>query len=613
MAAVRECMEILSFQEMLTKKDKEMKQKNEDRFPLHLPDITTDMPDHIFYRIRLKDPNLAIKGQGYSAPKKYHDPWKALFDNHLQAGRIRPSSSEYVSPSFCVPKYWDGIPDLTVPPRWVNDYRELNSNTIRNNFPLPRKDDILADCAKGKIFGKMDMTNSFFQTCIHPDDIHLTAVRTPWGLYEWTVMPMGGCNAPSTHQCRMTDALQDLMGRICHVYLDDLIIWSQTVEEHEKNVIKVLEALRKANLFCNGDKMTLFSMEISFLGHKVSAAGIQADPRKIDRILEWPQPTTATNVRGFLGLTRYIATFLPALAEHTSVLTPLTTKECDRKFSIWKFEHQRAFDTIKALVTSTECLTVIDYEDPTRRIFVTTDASERRTGAILSFGKTWETARPVAYDSYQLNDAEKNYPVHEKELLAIVKALKKWRTSLLGTHFEIFTDHRTLEYFQSQKDMSRRQMRWSMYLADFDFDYVITYIWGEDNTAADALSRMPDSPPTPLLAACALAYTRSPSTTRAVAAATLEITADESLFKEIIAGYLDDDFAKQLREDIKAGSIEGAREENNLLYVGRRLLIPNKPQIRELLYNLAHDTPGHFGFDKSYEALRDSYYWPNMR
>ena len=612
MAAVRERIETISFQEQLNKKDAEMKQRFSDRFPLRLPDTTTEVPDHIYHRIRLKDPNLTVKGRGYSAPKKYHDPWKKLLDEHLQAGRIRPSSSEHASPSFCVPKYRDGVPDLTIPPRWVNDYRELNSNTIRDNFPLPRVDDILSDCARGKIFGKMDMTNSFFQTRVHPDDIHLTAVRTPWGLYEWTVMPMGGCNAPSTHQRRMTDALRELIGKICHVYLDDIIIWSQTIEEHEANITKVLEALRRANLFCNGSKTTLFSTEISFLGHKISAEGIQADPRKINRILEWPQPTTATNVRGFLGLTRYIAPFLPALAEHTSVLTPLTTKECDRDFPNWEIEHQRAFDAIKMLVTGTECLTVIDYEDTSKKIFVTTDASDRRTGAVLSFGETWQTARPVAYDSYQLNSAEKNYPVHEKELLAIVKALKKWRTSLLGTHFQIFTDHRTLEYFQSQKEMSRRQMRWSMYLADFDYE--ISYIRGEDNTAADALSRMPDALPNPMLAACALAYTRSPSSTRReVVASTLDITADESLLRDITAGYQKDDFAKQLKKDIAAGSIEGAREENGLLYVGRRLLIPNIPTIRELFYNLAHDTLGHFGFDKSYEALRDSYYWPNMR
>ena len=150
-----------------------------------------------------------------------------------------------------------------------------------------------------------------------------------------------------------------------------------------------------------------------------------------------------------------------------------------------------------------------------------------------------------------------------------------------------------------------------MYLADFDYD--IIYVKGEDNTAADTLSRMPDATPSPSLAACALAYTRSPCPKQMCVAATLDITADESLLRDITAGYQNDDFAKQLMKNIKAGSIEGAREENNLIYVGHRLLIPNIPHVRELFYNLAHDTLGHFGFDKSYEALRDSYYWPNMR
>ena len=162
-----------------------------------------------------------------------------------------------------------------------------------------------------------------------------------------------------------------------------------------------------------------------FLGHIISGSGIKHDPHKTDRIAAWPQPTTATNVRGFLGLTRYIATFLPALAEYTSVLTPLTTKECDRRFLIWTTEHQTASENIKRLVLGTDCLTVINYEDKKSNIYVTTDASDRRTGAVLSFGKTWETACPIVYESYQLNDAEKNYPTHKKELLAIVKALKK--------------------------------------------------------------------------------------------------------------------------------------------------------------------------------------------
>ena len=138
-----------------------------------------------------------------------------------------------------------------------------------------------------------------------------------------------------------------------------------------------------------------------------------------------------------------------------SVLTLLTNKECDKIFLPWMDKHQHAFQDIKLLVTGTDCLTVIDYNDPMKKVFLTTDASNCHTGAILSFGKTWETACPVAYDSYQLNPAEKNYLVHEKELLAIAKVMKKWQSSLLGIPFEIYTDHCTLKYFQLQKDMSQ--------------------------------------------------------------------------------------------------------------------------------------------------------------
>jgi hypothetical protein len=163
----------------------------------------------------------------------------------------------------------------------------------------------------------------------------------------------------------MTDALRELIGKICHVYLDDIIIWSQNMEEHERNCAAVLEALRKASIYCNQVKSNLFTTELCFLGHIILGTGIKPDPQKTDRIAAWPQPTMATNVRVFLGLTRYIATFLLALAKYTSVLTPLTMKECDKVFPPWTTKHQTTFDHIKRLVLSTNCLTVIDYE--TRR------------------------------------------------------------------------------------------------------------------------------------------------------------------------------------------------------------------------------------------------------
>jgi hypothetical protein len=164
----------------------------------------------------------------------------------------------------------------------------------------------LHNCAKGKIWSKMDMTNSFFQTRVHPNSIHLTAIMTPFGLYDWLVMPMGLRNSPPIHQHRVAAALREYIGRICHVYLDNIIIWSQLVEEHKKHVHLILAALRAASLYCNPDKCKFFQLEVDFLGHRISANGIEAQSLKVDQVLDWPVPKSAKDVRSFLGLVRYI-------------------------------------------------------------------------------------------------------------------------------------------------------------------------------------------------------------------------------------------------------------------------------------------------------------------
>ncbi|TFY50104.1 hypothetical protein EVJ58_g11186 [Rhodofomes roseus] len=242
---------------------------------------------------------------------------------------------------------------------------------------------------------------------------------------------------------------------------------------------------------CSDKKTSLFLLNVDFLGHHISAAGMEADQSKVEKILAWPVPSTASHVRSFLGLVRYVANFLPRLAEYTQVLDPLTTKDADKAFPTWTHAHQAAFDGVKSLVCSREVLTVIDHNAlDANRIFVSCDASDFRTGAMLSFGPTLETARPVAFDSCSLKGPELNYPVHEKELLAIVCALKKWRVELIGVPFTVFTDHCTLENFGRQKDLSRHQARWQEFLAQYDF--TIQYVKGELNVAADVLSRCPN-------------------------------------------------------------------------------------------------------------------------
>jgi len=224
---------------------------------------------------------------------------------------------------------------------------------------------------------------------MHPDSVKYTAVNTPFGLYEWLVMPMGLQNLPAIHQHRVTSALCALIGKICHVYLDNIIIWANSLSKHEANVCLMLDTMCAANLYCLVKKSLLFCTEIDFLRHRISHQGIEADPKKVERIINWPVPTSATDVRTFLGLVRYVADFLPQLADHTLMLTPLTHKTADAVFLSWTPEHQMAFDAIKSLVISADCLTTIDHDNSgDNKIFVTCDASDLRTGAVLSFGLT---------------------------------------------------------------------------------------------------------------------------------------------------------------------------------------------------------------------------------
>lgn len=171
---------------------------------------------------------------------------------------------------------------------------------------------------------------------MHSDDCHLTAVSTPFRLYEWLVMLMGLKNAPSIHQWQVTSALHKYIGKICHIYLDDIIIWSNDINKHHRNVQLVLQALKDTQLYCNLKKTKLFCREINFLGYHISQAGIVADNSKVEHILDWPIPKSTMEVCGFLGLVRYIAVFLPNLTDHMVVLTELTHKDCDKNFPAWE-------------------------------------------------------------------------------------------------------------------------------------------------------------------------------------------------------------------------------------------------------------------------------------
>jgi len=338
------------------------------------------------------------------------------------------------------------------------------------------------------------------------------------------------------------------------------------------------------------------------------------DLKKVDCILAWPWPCSATDIHRFLGLVHYLATFLPNLAIHTAMLTPLTTAEANQSFPLWNSEHQLAFEAIKAIVVSHDCLMTIDHADPTGKIFITTDASDFHSGGVLLFGKTWETACPVTFDSMTFKGAKLNYPVHEKEMLAIIRALKKWQADLVGSSFTIFTDHKTLENFNNQPDLSHHQAWWMEFMSQFDAK--IIYIKGENNTVVDTLSHLPvtlspsskaamqqarspykfcpddDGNKTtvnavllathacPLLTTHALAETDIASM-QAVTAVLL-ISQDHKLWTAIIEGYKMDTWCKKLHA--AAPGMPSVHEQEDLLFIGECLVIPLTGNICELLF-----------------------------
>ena len=450
------------------------------------------------------------------------------------------------------------------------------------------------------------MTNSFFQTCVKPEHIKYTAITTPFGLYEWTLMLQGCWNTLSTHQHCMYNTLRPYIGSICHVYLDDIIIWSQDLDKHCCNVKTILNALSVNHLSCLLKKTDLFCTDLMFLGHRILHDGVSPNGSKVEKIYQWLTPWSAHDVHSFLGLVRYISSFLPKLVQYTAILNPLTSKDADTSF-VWEAKHNLAFDSIKLLVLFHECLTTIDHSNMgNNRIFVSMDASDFCTGAVLSYSTSLATTHPVAFESAQLSGAELKYPVHEKELPTIVHTLKKWHVDLLGVPFMAFTDHRTLENFTHQKHLFWRQAHWQEFLGQYNFS--ITYLKGVDNCVADTLSRLllvEPLPPTPRAPPCNTALSvpalcflrrtcrslvRCPVAVSPVASShVLSVASNLDWVACICLGYPANCWILQLLCSLHLGSdpldalisgsldgchVSGISVQDRLLFVGDRLCIP---------------------------------------
>ena len=356
------------------------------------------------------------------------------------------------------------------------DYRELNKLTIKNRYPLPRIDDLFDQLKGAEYFSKIDLRSGYHQLKIKSEDIPKTAFRTRYGHYEFLVMAFGLTNAPAAFMDLMNRVFKKYLDKFVIVFIDDILIYSKTAEEHAEHLRTALEILRKEKLYAKFSKCEFWLQEVQFLGHIVSREGIKVDPAKIEAIMNWERPKTPTEIRSFLGLAGYYRRFVQDFSRIATPLTKLTRK--NEKF-IWNEKCEESFQELKKRLVSAPVLSLPDDQG---NFVIYSDASYKGLGCVLM-----QHDKVIAYASRQLKPHEQKYPTHDLELAAIVFALKIWRHYLYGEKCEIYTDHKSLKYIFTQKELNMRQRRWLELIKDYDC--TIKYHPGKANVVADALSR----------------------------------------------------------------------------------------------------------------------------
>lgn len=421
-----------------------------------------------------------IHAKLYRLPPQHEQEVEKQIDEMERQGIIRKSHSRYASPIVVVEKKLDnsGIQKF----RLCVDYRKLNEYTVDDKFPLPNIEGILDKLGRAQYFTTLDLAKGYHQIKMHPDDIHKTAFVTPKGLYEYLRMPFGLKNAPATFQRLMNEVLREYINKICVVYLDDILIFSTSLQEHLQSIRKIFNKLAQHNLKVQFDKCSFLKKETEFLGHVLTDKGLKPNPNKIKCIEEYSLPSTEKQLRGFLGVTGYYRKFIEGYAKLAQPMTKYLKK--GNKINIKDPEYISAFESLKKNITNHPILKFPDFE---KSFELTTDASNYAIGAVLTQGK-----QPVCYASRTLNEHERNYSTTDKEFLAIVWAVTYFRPYLWGKRFKIITDHLPIKYLNkkySGKEFSQRNQRWLLKLQEYQFD--IEYLKGKENKVADFLSRIP--------------------------------------------------------------------------------------------------------------------------
>ena len=428
------------------------------------------------HRIPLIDEHKQYHYRTPRCPDSVREELSEKISKYVTAKWWEPATVQQAAPLLCVAKKNGKL-------RTVVDARERNDNTVKDVTPLPDQDQIRMDVARVKYRSKIDLSDTYEQVRIVAQDIWKTAFSTPYGTFISNVMQQGDCNAPATFQRLMTTIFRDYIGRFVHVYLDDIFVYSNSIEEHERHLKLVLDKLREVKLYLSRSKLDLYSKRMDCLGHIIDDKGLHADADKMARIREWRAPRLYHEVQRFVGLVNYLAHFMPEVTAYTSPLTDM--EHNDRPF-IWRPLHQKCLDEIKAMACRVPILHPIDAKKD-ETIWLICDASIYGLGALYGQGKEWKTCRPAGFLSKKFSSVQRAYHTYEQEALAILEGLLKWEDKLLGRKFTIVTDHKALEFFKQTTAPNNRQIRWLEYMARFD--YQLMHVPGKDNKVADCLSR----------------------------------------------------------------------------------------------------------------------------
>jgi hypothetical protein len=394
---------------------------------------------------------------------------KKQIDEMLEKGYIRPSTSPWAAPVLFV-EMKDGTKRMCI------DYRALNEVTIKNKYPLPRIEDLFDQLRGASVFSKIDLRSGYHQLRIRPSDIPKTAFITKYGLYEYTIMSFGLTNAPTFFMYLMNSVFMDYLDKFVVVFIDDILIYSQSEEEHVEHLKMVLQRLQEHQLYAKLSKCEFWIHEVLFLGHIINQDGLAVDPKKVADILNWKAPKDVRGIKSFIGMAGYYRRFIEGFSKIARPMTALLAKKVEFK---WTQKCQEAFEELKDRLTTAPVLVLPDVHKP---FSIYCDASYTELGCVLM-----QEGRVVAYSSRQLKNHERNYPTHDLELAAVVHALKTWRHYLYGQKCDIYTDHKSLKYIFTQSELNMRQRRWLELIKDYELE--IHYHPGKANVVADALSR----------------------------------------------------------------------------------------------------------------------------